>query len=275
MPALYLDFILARDQAREAKELGFNPASDDPILRKYSFCNINREHDRVTRWIKAHVRDNKALKTKTQMVQGIAMARVFNDPEVLEEVLGDFDPPGVLKRVLARQARGKRIFRGAYMMPSHGSSDQLKMSPAVYYMRAIEQLGEFSFKGITTLEGTCSLILTVHGFGPFVANQIITDLRYTKWYKDAPDWETYVLGGPGTSRGLCRYFGEPLRIDKRQDWIHPHLMEVRGHVVEMLGEPFRTYFRDPNNVSNSFCEFDKYARVLLGEGRINRMYIQK
>lgn len=269
---LYLDFLQAREQAREAKELGIIPHTDDLVLAKFRFCNINREHDRVTRWVKATVRDNPRIQNRTAMVCRIAVARIFNDPATFEGLKANPSLTEVRDHVMLRQAHGKRVFRGAYMMPSHGSPDQLKTPPALYYLDAATALLGKDWDRAKTLEEACTLVLSVHGFGPFLANQIVTDLRYTKWWAKAPDWHTFVLGGPGTSRGLCRYFGEPLRIDKPQKWIHPRLMQVREHVAMTLGEPFATYFLDPNNVSNSFCEFDKYARVLQGEGRVNRMY---
>jgi len=273
---LYLEFLQLREQAREAKEFGIFPHTHDPIIAKYSFCNINREHDRVTQWVKATVRDNPRIQNVTAMVVTLTIARIFNDPATFE---GLKFPGATIEEIgqhVARlQAAGKRVFRGAYMMPSHGSPTQLKMPPAVYYLDAARQLLGKQFGKGQSLEEACNKILEVHGFGPFLANQITTDLRYTKWYKDAPDWHTFVLGGPGTSRGLCRYFGEPLRIDKPQSWILPRLMQVREHVATQLGSPFAEYFLDPNNVSNSFCEFDKYARVFLGEGRVNRTYKTK
>lgn len=272
----YVDFLQAREQAREAKEFGIYPHTEDPILAKYSFCNINREHDRVTQWVKATVRDNPRIQNATAMVVRIAIARIFNDPATFEGMVEPIGIDNTLAHVLERQKQGKRIFRGAYMMPSHGSSTQLKMPPAIYYLEACRRLLGAPWGSIKTLEGACAQILGVHGFGPFLANQIVTDLRYTKWWRHADDWGTFVLGGPGTSRGLCRMFGEPLRIDKNQNWIHERLMIIRQMTLDTLGEsPINTYFLDPNNVSNSFCEFDKYERVRLNEGRLNRFYKTK
>ncbi len=272
----YWKFLEARELAREAKEFGIFPHSDDPILAKYSFCNINREHDRVTKWVKATVRDNPKIQNATAMVVRIAIARIFNDPATFEGLEEPIGIDNTLAHVLQRQKDGKRIFRGAYMMPSHGSPDQLKMAPAVYYLEACRKLLGADWGKVKSLEEACVEILGVHGFGPFLANQIVTDLRYTKWFQKAPDWGTFVLGGPGTSRGLCRLFGEPLSINKNQTWIHERLMLVRQMTLDLMGEcPITNYFLDPNNISNSFCEFDKYERARLNEGRLNRFYKTK
>lgn len=270
----YLAFLQARELAREAKEMGIYPHTEDPILANYSFCNINREHDRVTRWVKATVRDHPKIQNATAMVVRVAIARIFNDPATFEGMKGSIDIESTMDHVLAMQKQGKRVFRGAYMMPSHGALRS--MPPAVYYLGAASQLISLQWGRCKTLEAVCEQILSIHGFGPFLSNQIVADLRYTKWWHKAPDWHTFVLGGPGTSRGLCRLFGEPTNAVKTQHWMHERLMQVRESVGQSLGvSPINDYFLDPNNVSNSFCEFDKYERVRLGEGRLNRLYKTK
>lgn len=270
----YLYFIQAREQAREAKEFGIYPHTEDPILTKYSFCNINREHDRVTRWVKATVRDNPRIQNATAMVTRVAIARIFNDPDTFEGMVEPIGIENTLAHVLKRQAEGKRIFRGAYMMPSHGA--KRSVSSAVYYLDATRQLLGAPWGSIKTLKGACAQILGVHGFGIFLANQITTDLRYTKWWRHAEDWGTFVLGGPGTSRGLCRTFGARVSECQNQNWIHERLMIIRQMTLDTLGDsPINNYFLDPNNVSNSFCEFDKYERVRLNEGKLKRFYKTK
>jgi hypothetical protein len=272
----FFDFLKARENARMHKEAGVVPHSEDPILQHFSFCNINREHDNVTKYIKANVRDNPViLRTGVNnMVLNLAVARVFNSPGTLDEI-GHVKPQDLMTRVLKtvqdRQKRKLTIFRGAYMMPSHGSPDQLKQPPAEYYLNACATIAKLDFRNVFTLKEAADLLLSVHGFGPFIVNQVVTDLRYTDFYGCAPDWETFVLGGPGTSRGLCRYYGEPLTIGKSQKWMRPRLEEVRNLTAEHAGKVIARYFLDPNNISNSFCEFDKYERVRDG-GALKRLY---
>jgi hypothetical protein len=277
---LFWHFVQKREDARVAKEAGQHPHTDDPVIQQFVFCNINREHDRVTRWIAQHVRGDfprirprRGIKTLQQLVFHVCVARVFNEPLTLQEILGLEDTKEIAQKVLKLQAAGKRIFRGAYMMPSHGSPDQLKMPPAVYYMDAVDTIWGLDFSAVRTLADLAEQLAKVPGFGPFLVNQVVTDMRYTKYLYNAPDWQTFVLGGPGTSRGLCRFFGEPVSISRSQKWMHPRLMHVRDLSLSMLPiEPFQEYFLDPNNLSNSFCEFDKYARVVLGEGRNRKHY---
>lgn len=274
---LYYKFLELREEARVAKDLGCYPTSQDPAIAQFSFCNINREHDRVTRWVDANVR--KAGFGLNVTVHLLTIARVFNDPEPLTEALALDRWADLPKTMHARLKAGKRVFRGAYMMPSHGSKEQLAMSPIDYYCEAIEAVRKTDFHNCYTLEQVADKILAIHGFGPFLANQIVTDLRYTPHFDKAEDWETFVLGGPGTSRGLCRFHGEPLSIGKSQKWIRPRLFEVRQRILDNLLHinvsqhqlNIAEYFQDPNNISNSFCEFDKYMRFTEG-GKLRRLY---
>ena len=48
----FLWFVWERECIRIAKENGHPaPWTDDPVLQKYSFTNIHRKDDRVTKWI--------------------------------------------------------------------------------------------------------------------------------------------------------------------------------------------------------------------------------
>lgn len=271
---IFFDFVELREQAREAKQLGVFPHSEDTILNSFSFCNINRNHDRVTRWIDQHVR--RSSLSLNDMVFNLSVARVFNSPDSLRLILPVKSCAEAEKVLLARQARKESVFRGAYMMPSHGTKAQQKVSPITYYLEHLRTIQGMDFTGYSTLEGVAKAILGVHGFGTFITNQIVTDLRYTRHFKHAPDWSEFVWGGPGTSRGLCRFFNQPkLRIDMPQPWIHERLMEVRGMSQSRLPETICDYYTDPNNLSNSFCEYDKYMRVLKDEGGRLRKYKQQ
>jgi hypothetical protein len=129
-----------------------------------------------------------------------------------------------------------------------------------------------SFEKCKTLESVALLIQDARGFGPFLANQITTDLRYTEHFKNASDWETFVLCGPGTKKGLCRFFGMPPKKGGTQNRAAIQLRAAREILAPHLKSPFNDYFRDPNNVTNSFCEFSKYARTLEGNAPPKNKY---
>jgi hypothetical protein len=49
------------------------------------------------------------------------------------------------------------------------------------------------------------------GWGPFMAGQIVADLRHTRYLCDAPDVGRWAPLGPGSTRGLNRLAGRPLK----------------------------------------------------------------
>jgi hypothetical protein len=270
---MFLEFIRERERARIAKLHGIFPHTNDPIIREFSFCNVNREHDNVTVWIRKNVRSaDWARESATTMAVAMTISRVFNHPPILEKLFDIEDLEEMRAKVHELKKAGK-VFRGAYKMPAHGRGG-LGNSSIDYFMDAITDIQSKDFDSLDHLEDASNLIQESRGFGPFLANQIVTDLRYTEFFANAPDWETFVLCGPGTRRGLSRFFDIPLKTrpnSKRQkscpmpqSTAFRLLGEARGILSPFLGKPFTDYFRDPNNFSNCFCEFSKYARAREG-----------
>ena len=55
IPLFY--WVAERERIRVRKESGQPfPWTDDPILATYRFCNVRREDDRVTIWVRTHRR---------------------------------------------------------------------------------------------------------------------------------------------------------------------------------------------------------------------------
>jgi hypothetical protein len=53
-----LNFIAERERIRRRRAAGsLAPWTDDPVLRTWSFTNVRREDDRVTRWVATHWRE--------------------------------------------------------------------------------------------------------------------------------------------------------------------------------------------------------------------------
>ena len=113
-------------------------------------------------------------------------------------------------------------------------------------------------------------LMSADGVGPFVANQVVSDLRDTRYLAGASDWETFLLAGPGALRGLDRVFGKKTGSTKQLE-AQAAALRVREELL-VLAPEFAGKMRDPNNVGNALCEFDKYVRVLLGEGTPRARY---
>src|SRR5438105_15316412 len=80
-----LYWITEREAVRRRREAGEPaPWTDDPILREWSFCNVRREDDRVTRWIASHWR--APHEDDRDLWFAMVVARFVNWPPTLAEI---------------------------------------------------------------------------------------------------------------------------------------------------------------------------------------------
>lgn len=270
----FIGFIQSREQARVRKEQGLpRPWSKDPILARYKFCNVNREDDAVTKWVHQYVRRRKDFSPQL-MVRNVLVARIFNEPETLSYIIPSDDSKEDLRRLARLREDGRKLFRGAYMMPAHGTSGG-GQSVENYYMRAVDEAMRQDYSKMKFLCEVAEGLMTARGLGDFLANQVCTDLRYTRHWGNAPDWDSFILCGPGTRRGLDRWFGYPPTGNRSQKTYRQELLDVREKILDGFDERLQEVFRDPNNLSNCFCEWDKYERAREQHCRGERITLKR
>ena len=273
-------FMEKRHQIYLDREAGKSyPWTDDPILGKFRFCNIYRELDTVTKWIREKWRE--PYEDHQYLWFAMAVARYINFPETLAAI--GFPHYGWERRdrdraqeiMEGRLKQGKQVFTGAYMILG-GNGELGKIEDIVQ-----NTLGNVWRDRAIWLEDPPQTIqaatvwFTKHrGFGGFMAYEAVTDLRHTSWLRNAPDIMTWANAGPGAIRGLNRLYGFPLKkgmsqakalilmqdillqATKRKTWIP----DIQQRGLEM------------RDIEHSLCEFDKYQRVLLGEGTPRSLY---
>jgi hypothetical protein len=101
------------------------PWTKDKILQEYKFTNPFRQHDRVTQeWVKRYVTlIGTALVAKDEdLLFQVAMFRLFNWPETYDALrfglTSRWDVEKAIKILHERQKEGKKVFTGAYIIPS-------------------------------------------------------------------------------------------------------------------------------------------------------------
>ena len=268
-PERFRRFVRLREEARLMKELvgGPGPHSEDPVIAVNRFCNVDREDDAVTRYI-AHFRAVYQYDERGAdfLVPQVLAMRVWNHPPTLDAIMPVDDPAATSKALRELRDRGEKTMRGAYMMPVHGSAGQGR-SADDYYLAAVEQARQMRWRPLRSLRQVAEQLMGLQGIGEFLANQVCADLRYTTLYCDAPDVSTFVLCGPGTRRGLDRYvdLADPKKLGTGAQAAYvERLLKIRDELADE-GHRLAKTFRDPNNLSNCFCEWDKHERVLQGE----------
>lgn len=255
------------------------PWTKDPILAKYKFTNVYRENDRVSRWIK----DNIMLRYAGDRYMWfmLCIARQINWPQTLEELMrdrkgawpcgGKWSPERAREVMLARAARGDKVYTGAYMLNAQlGRYAAGAPLDKAYFTcnvtlaplwRERQRLGA-ALTG-ASLASVAAELRGVHGWGPFLAAQVVADLKMTRYLQDAPDWWTWAAPGPGSRRGLNRVLGRPLRQAMPEDKWLSEINKLREKVNSVWPHPPLC----AQNMQNVLCEVDKYLRVKLGEGR--------
>lgn len=269
--------IYLRRQAGESA-----PWTDDPILQKYRFCNVFRELDRVTCWIRNHWR-----RRHRNTWFAMCIARQINWPPTLGRIGFPFvwEPDKVFKTLTEMRNAGEKIYTGAYMLRgdiqrNHNTTND-KPSYTVYSVldpvyKAYQKefggtpyadSGTFPFQNI---EGVTRWLSKFHGWGGFLSYEVATDLRHTFVLQLASDIHTWANPGPGARRGLNRYHGRPV---KAQLTVPNAVVEMRD-LLAKSGRHLGIHVPDleMRDIEHSLCEYDKYMRVYLGEGRPRGTY---
>ena len=100
----------------------------------------------------------------------------------------------------------------------------------------------------------------------FIAGQVAADLTYTGM--DIEDLFTYAPIGPGSSRGLNYLLGKQPFATWKQKEFNAELSNIFSQIVEHLEIVDMTL----HDVQNCMCEYSKYCRAVLGEGKPKTTY---
>jgi len=274
-------WISERERIRLCKEVEGkeHPWTDDPILTKYRFCNVRREDDRVTIWVRQNIRERYVDHPYLWLM--LCIARQINWPRTIAHLIeagawpgtDNFEfAPGITRELNAWQAKGEKVYTGAYMISApaeKGSDKQAYIAETVIgdLWRRRDMFATW-LAGAPTLQGTHERIMRSNGWGPFMAYQAVVDMRFTPLLSGAPDVASWAASGPGTLRGLNRIHGRALKAPLSQEQA---LSEVRA--IYKIAQAETGVAMDFSDVPNALCETDKYLRVQLGEGKPRALYV--
>ena len=235
------------------------PWTADPIMASVRFCNVHREDDKVTQWIRTHF--NRAEDPTWKFVLG----RLINSIGSLNHCRLAPTPAEAIELLKDWRECGNKVFSSAYIVSTCGA----KMDKLDYVERVCEDVRSEEAASEGCHPGDClndihEWLRQFDGLGSFLAAQVVADMKNTVGHPlyDAPDKKTFVAWGPGSLKGLNAFFND--------DWhgrkVVPHLFEVafdecRSMVMPLIcGVPFI----DAQDFQNCLCEFSKYVRVKNG-----------
>jgi alpha-glutamyl/putrescinyl thymine pyrophosphorylase clade 1 len=273
----FLAFIKERHAIYERRLAGKSkPWTKDPILQQYRFCNMYRELDTVTIWLRENWRG--PWKHDHNVWFAMVVARVVNWPDSLYDLAAaihngkkiHWNPREFVREMDARKTRGEKVWTGAYMIHADAAPG---LSKAAYYAERVltpiwDSRKEAPFDSLASFH---KWLMQFRDMGSFMAAQVVADVKYTLLLAEAKDWWTWAAPGPGSLRGLSRVeFGDLGTKYTDAAW-RDALAELKAKIDPMLakaGMP-RMHAQD---LQNCLCEFDKYQRVLNGEGRPRSKY---
>jgi hypothetical protein len=277
-----------RESIRRRREVGKpGPWTDDPILSKYRFCNVFREHDRVSQWIHRNV--TLPFSTVPHLWIHLALARQVNWPPTLGFLLRE----GAWRPVLTKarlqmmattadrwQDAGNKVYTGAYMIHADSNPatrDLWKNKNDYIFNRVVGQLLAAK-PDLSGMQAFVHGILPYESWGGFMAYEVACDLRWAPGphgLSRAPDIGLWANPGPGAVRGLNRLAGRDLKAPLRvpaavaEMQLLLSLLQAKKDWPVVLGKRIFPAHRpfEMRDVEHTLCEFDKYERVRLGEGR--------
>lgn len=270
-----IEFMQARYAIYLKRKMNMSkPWTHDPILQDYRFCNVYRELDRETAWIRDNWRE--PLKDHSFLFFAMTVARVVNWSPTLEEMRLPipFDRGDFVRVINRRMALGQQVWTGAYMITTHGNA----MPKQQYYAdRVLKPIWDarkhLCPKEGDTLESFHRRLAAQEGIGSFLAAQVVADTKHHGHLKNARDWWGWAAMGEGSRRGLNRVFDRPYKQRMTpQIWQRDFDMLWREVNKVILNGHTNLLMIDAQDLQNCLCEFDKYERVRLQQGRPRSRY---
>ncbi len=275
----YCYWQIERENIRLQKEVSQLPPpwTNDSILQEYKFCQVFREDDRTTRWFREHIRE--PMKNSPDVFMATVIFRWFNWIPTGRTLIEH----GLLKRWDRKKAieeitKQPKWITGAYIIKTPNGMD--KVTGVAECISHMWQDREYLAKEIVktkSLEDTWTLLRDYPYMGPFMAYEVVTDLRHTYLLENAEDVLTWANAGPGAMRGLNRLTGRELGYSKRShDWVGEmqelyKIVQTRlpAHILQRNDMKY-----EMREIEGGLCEFDKYSRIFKGEGRTRSIYKQ-
>ena len=281
MPSL-LYFVWEREVIRIVKGRGGErPWTKDPVLDKYKFTNVRRRDDRVSRWIIDNVITPNKERQDLWFI--LLITRLINWPPTLQHLInedilfraaGDFNPVEFSAAVENFKARGNKVYSGAYMVyPTKMDPGGVKSLAVARHiiLPALDigyEIDHVLFSDEPRIEDFVRELSGGFGISTFMAGQVAADLTYCPQLGEAVDLYSYAPIGPGSSRGLNYLLNRSPNAGWTTDGFNQELMKIREQIVSQLDITDLTL----HDVQNVMCEFSKYCRTVLGEGKPKTIY---
>jgi len=279
----YFYWLHEREKIRIQKEEACEkpPWTDDPILQEFKFCQVFREDDRTTRWFRTHIRE--PLRDKPSVLMATVIFRWFNFIEtgrtlIEHDLLLNWDR----KKAIEEITKQPKWVTGAYIVKTPNGMDKVTgVAECISHMWKdrdwlVAKLEFFRDTEQSSLVYTWNLLKNYPYMGPFMAYEVVTDLRHTYLLENADDIMTWANAGTGAMRGLNRLTGRDLDFSQRShDWngeMQELLYLANARLDREWTFPWEGGGFEMREIEGGLCEFDKYSRIYKKEGRTRSIF---
>jgi hypothetical protein len=274
----FFRFMEKRERLRLVKESGAKwPWSDDPILNTYKFTNVKRENDRTTRWMRENWTSPNSHKPAGEIIYNCALFRYFGTTHFAAAIgwQEENNPEKIISAAAQRKAMGLPVFTGAYIIPTlglrgpkHEVVARQILGPIWENRHRLAEIAKTTRRWRDFLESLSGL----PGFGGtgFMAKEVGQDLIHTPVLRDVVDRDSWCPAGPGAQRGLNRIHGRPVGKSVSQNLALKEMCDIFKQAKDLL-QPFMPAL-ELHDIQFQLCEFDKYERTRLGEGKPKSRY---
>lgn len=292
----FFDYINEREQIRLRKEADLPfPWTDDVILRTFKFTNVKRHHDKTSRKLREKFYGPHFHDDPKTILMNCATFRYFGTYEFAEVIgwtdynLMDDNHWEKVKQLASDRLKNReRVFTGAYIITNQGISAPKQEVVVDYFLKGLQAntpaiVNHADISGYW--EETAHLMRQVTGFGGtgFMTKEVLLDTTYTGFWRNIhehpkdgtfsypKDWETWTPIGPGALRGASRVAGNTTPLAMKATAAFEMIMELHGDQHLYLDGELDLNLV-PTDIQFALCEFDKYERVRLGQGRPRSLY---
>jgi hypothetical protein len=262
------------------------PWTDDPILRRYKFCNAFRASDRISQYLISQViyAPEAADLPAEDVFLRIILFRLFSRErtwEALEEATGGVRraalDPERLSRLLDALRDDGPIYTAAFILCAHDAygyrvkhRNHLELVARMFSPGALGA----DLAAASSLRDVYEALCAWPMIGPFMGYQLAVDLNYSDRLEF--DENDFTVPGPGAMRGLRKVFADfgdrtPKQlIMEMVDGQDEHFNRLGLSWSGLLGRPLHAI-----DCQGLFCETDKYARAAFPELKSNRVRIKQ
>jgi hypothetical protein len=265
------------------------PWTQDPILRVNRFTNVYRELDPGTQYAVKSILERR--ESVGDRVFNIMIYRLIGRKETHRAIgfvrLRDFDATALAGSMHAVQRAGVSPFTGAYLVAGYsqmGSTDKI-LNVSRLFARIAHEYRSYSMtmRRTGSLRELYSTLLSVPGFGNFLAYQVAVDLTYPLKALNGSalfphSQEEWAAAGPGAKKGIAVIRGNrvgPADLDV-MTWLRDNQeMEFKSfglHFPYLLAQGGSPLPISLPNIQNCLCEFYKYDKITKGKGRSRRRF---